>query len=840
MGVSNSKGDMMKFTNYRIFINIGRLFILIILLLGVETRVLASENIVNSPEQRKVRVGFPHFDYYSTISEDGTYGGLVYDYLIEISKYAGWELEFVEGDPSELFEKLQNGELDIMGAIVKNDETLKQYDFAELNSGYSYSTLVVKENNTQYISKDLDSFDGMRVGVYKNASKRIYSFEQFSETNNLNIIPVYYDNINEWANCLNTNKVDAVLTNNTTLNEDEKIVARFAAEPYFFAVSKGKWELIRELNNSLEKIDQINPDFNSLLYEKYFAKDMQKDLVLTLAEKEFLQTHPILRVAVIPNWEPISYWDQATNSYRGISVDILQLISEMTGLQFEYVQTETLKESLEMLSANEVDLISGIYNTDFLSDYYNVTLSIPYYSSQTIILHKKSKNLDQIDELVLAMPYGMDYRNSYFKNCKVKYYETVDDCILAVKKGLVDFTAISNIVVEQYSYTKNMNDLLLVPVPESIKELSSAFASPVNPQLLSIMDKAIYAIDESEKQSITYHNTSENTSKVTLLSFINANPTQVIFVVIFLSLLIIVTLFLVMRMRLRLSQKISISGEAYRIIGEFAEEYLFEYNFEFNQLKLPETFAKLINRNLIISKNEDGSAGLQTLFSAFESNNLKSNFTIEFKCDVIGEREEWFRAICTILYDSYKRPIQGIGKIISIQTEMEEKQSLIEKAHTDGLTGLSNKTFCEQLVMKYFNNTDTSRNAALILIDFDHFKQVNDSIGHLGGDAALNYLVSTMQDIFDSGEILGRWGGDEFFIFAKDIGNREETVEKVRLLCTTMDTTFQYEDKTQKLSVSAGIAFTSPKWAYKDLFRAADAVLYQVKEDSRNGYQIAN
>lgn len=808
----------------------------LLLVLGRGTVAFADSNDNKAPSKRRVvRVGITEFRYFTQSNGDGTYRGIVADYLVEIAKYAGWKIEYIEGDASELLEMLEDGNIDIMGCMYKNDNTIDLFNYAELSSGYVYSTLITKKSNEKFMVGDYESFGGMKVGAYKGATTRINDFKQFNEHNALNVELITYDTPKEWLDGFNSGEIDAILTSSINLKEDEKILASFSIEPYYFAVTKGNTAITRELNDALLKISQIKPQFDNILYKKYFEPQNDVTLKMTLEEKEYIKSSPPLRVVVSPDWSPISTIDEKTGKISGISIDLLKLIAEKTGLKFEYIKTKTFEESFKLMNSGGADLIAGIFDTPFVRENCDVTISLPYLPMQTMIVHRKDQEIGKIVAPKIAMPYGFDYKSNY-SNSTLKHYSTVLECFEAVKDSKVDFSAINSLAVEQYLRQNGKGNLVFTPDLSSLYELSIAFANPVDPKLISVIDKTIYSFGEEEKQSIVSVNTSISNSKVSLKSYIYSSPTEVLYIVISVSLIIIVVLFFIMRMRLHLSQKVAFMGEAYRLIGEFTDEYIFEYNFDTNELSLPEKFAGLVNCGISVKKSDIKGVELENLISSFDSANLKSRFTKEFKCTVSTGEQEWFRANCAVLYDAHKRPIKGIGKIVNIQAELTEKQVLEEKANTDALTGLYNKAYCEAIVHHYFENLEQGKTAAMLIIDFDHFKQVNDTLGHLGGDRAIAFLAETLRGIFRSDDTLGRWGGDEFLVFIENIKDKKVVVEKVKKFCALMDIDFVHEENTHHISVSVGIAFSNDKSSYQTIFHSADEALYEVKRSTRNGY----
>ncbi|MEG1874215.1 MAG: transporter substrate-binding domain-containing protein [Angelakisella sp.] len=785
--------------------------------------------------QRTVRVVLSPFKNFSEIDENGAYRGIIIDYLNEIKKYTGWEVEYIFTDPEAAVQLLDSGGADLMAPMHKNPNTEKFYNFAELSSGYAYSTITTKAANTEYVPNDYDTFQGIRVAVFRKATARVAAFEQFCAANSLALTPVYFDDAQEWERAFAEGEVDAQLTSSAKLRDGEKIIASFKLEPYYFGVAKGSTGVLRELNHALEQMNQINPSFESDLYKKYFGENSSTNFTLTSAEKRFVREHPVLRIAAAPDWNPLSSFDSA-GQLHGISADVIKIISEKTGFQLEYIPSESFQQSLTLLKNNQVDLLLGVPEGGLGEDGANLSFSLPYLPIQTVILHRSTCPLATLENPLMATVYGFDY--SAIGHCKKQYYSSVDEAIEAVRKGKADFTVIDSLSAERYIASNGKSGLRLVPTTNVESKLSIALNNPANPTLLTILDRAIYSITRMQQQAIIFENTSAK-SQITLKSFIYANPIQTILTIVSIGLLLLLLIFLIMNMRLRLSQKGALISDTYRIIGELSDEYIFAYDYETGKLNLPERFAALAGVNPVFGRADCKEEGPCQLLLAFEHSHQKKSFSVEFSGTLANGSSEMFRAICMVIYDSIGRPVRGIGKLVSIQAEVDEKMELEKKVNTDPLTGLYAKCYCEQWAAESLTFGEHGSHAALLLMDLDNFKSVNDTLGHLGGDAALKHFARTLETIFTEGEVLGRWGGDEFVVLLTSVANQAEVAAKAQALCTGMNHSFCYDNATVMLSISVGIALTDHTKDFREAFRAADNALYAVKRKSKNGYLFA-
>lgn len=789
---------------------------------------------------KTVKVAMLEAPYFLQQQPDGSYTGIVADYLQEISKYAGWKLEYISVSYDELDQKLTSGEIDLTGGMLKNDFTMPLYDFADYTSGYSYTVIKVLKGNKKYVPMDYSSFNGMRIGIFRNAVNRIPAYHAFVESNGLQITPVYFDENDVLVDALQNGEIDAILSNDTSMLEDEQIIAKFNAVPYYFATRKGNSTLLRELNFALSTILEVNPKFDDMIYEKNFNKKSDKPLFST-EELSFIETSPPLKVAIVTNLAPIEYYNNHTGTAEGVTPDILHLISSRTGLSFEFVRANNMVEAQKLLYDGDVDLITGLGRQ--AQNDLGIVFTKQYLDVHKVLLKNPAFQLN--DTNVFAALDGYPYSSAdIIEGHRIVTYDSVEDCIQSVISGDTQYTLFNNLIIEQYIYLRGNDRIMQVPITNVPDGLSFGLLQPATPALLTILDKAIYSLTTYEIQNIVYENTTASSAEPTLTSMIYSNPIEfVLIAVIVCTILLFAIVFLVlfMRTRLKLAQQVAIRGNSYRIISELTDEYIFDFDYETKKLTIPQTFAGLTGRKTVQSLSEISNGTdevMKTLFSIFAEPAATSQTAVEFECALSNSKKSWFKAVGTVLTDTEKNPIRGIGRITSIQKEMQEKRILQIKATTDALTGLYNRQYSEQKIMEYFDKNQGKVCGALMVIDLDFFKTINDTLGHLAGDQLLIEFAKILTSEFHSDDIIGRWGGDEFIAFMCNVLNEDDVVHQAQHLCQIMNRDFHYEGKTHRLSISVGVAVSTRSSSYTELFKNADTALYAVKKNQRNGFQI--
>ncbi len=160
---------------------------------------------------------------------------------------------------------------------------------------------------------------------------------------------------------------------------------------------------------------------------------------------------------------------------------------------------------------------------------------------------------------------------------------------------------------------------------------------------------------------------------------------------------------------------------------------------------------------------------------------------------------------------------------------------LKNKAERDELTGLLNRTAFNDLVDFYKN---ASEELALLIIDVDNFKTVNDTYGHEIGDRALKRVASLLGECFRANDFPVRYGGDEFVVIMTELTHGQKGVIERKLQYINEILQRGDSDGMPKLSVSVGVAFSSTGFG-EDLFKRADEALYKTKQKGRCGYTFA-
>ena len=292
--------------------------------------------------------------------------------------------------------------------------------------------------------------------------------------------------------------------------------------------------------------------------------------------------------------------------------------------------------------------------------------------------------------------------------------------------------------------------------------------------------------------------------------------------------------------------ELEIERERYRIALENITDVMYEYDvlkdifttfkkikkdgkMKLEKIEIPD-FMETLEDKKIIHNND-----LPKILDLYSG---KIRSVVEIRIRDLGRKEKWRwqQVRCSTIFDKNSIPIKIIGTMKDITEEKEKERKLLDRAQKDGMTQLLNHAVTEKAVQEYLLQKSFREPCALMILDLDNFKSINDTKGHLFGDKVLIGVAEVLKQNVRKIDILGRIGGDEFLILLKNV--QEEIVIKRAgriLKC------IKRVSKEVKVSCSIGISFTSNRLEnYNNLFKEADTALYEAKRNGRNRFELYN
>lgn len=785
-----------------------KLYIIILVLL------LSFGNIIpiQAKDRKVIKVGYPIQQGLTEKDEEGNYIGYTVDYLNEIKKYTGWSYEFVEvdGDLNEqlitLLKMLEDGEIDVMGGMVYSDDMAQIYDYPGYNYGVAYTTLAVRKDDGRWIADDFQHWDGIKVGIYGKVTKRMQELEKFANVNGFTYEVVEKDNYEEMLASLESGEIDAMLQVDISMEEDLRAIAKFSPVPYYFAISKGNQDLVREMNSALSNIASGNPYLQANLYEKYF--NVNDEFVLSEENRKYIESLGTIKVLLMDGNAPIQYYDKKA---KGIAVSYLEKIKEKTGLQYEIIVTHEEKECMSLIKNRKIDLILGVpSNSDIITE-LDLNMSLPYLDSYAIWVSGNITDIDLVQE--------------------EKFNHNTESALKALNKGKNIAGYLDSYCTNFYLQKSRLYKNIKVDMNDSDKiQYYMGLVDKQKIYLLSIINAVINSVSEEQKQEIIYENTVVPMD-YTLLEFIRSFYWQIIAFILFILFLGILVYVRSIKVKTSMLNEIVIQQKRVSELAKLMDECIFEYNYCDDTMKIQnntfmfdkkhriENYMEYEKHHFIremIQKEEDG----------------EKDFTLE----ILGQKR-WYRVILKVIKGKNGVSTYALGKIYDVNAEVTEHQDLIERSKRDPLTNLLNRAGAEEEIQRILNSG--SMEGSLLLFDIDNFKAINDNLGHPEGDEVLKNIARLMEIFFEDSDVKCRLGGDEFLVFL----NRKVDKEQLNLLLeqwvikTQQELFNRYKDLFVSVSIGATLVAKEGE-IYKNLYKEADIAMYRAKLNGKNGFSI--
>lgn len=528
-------------------------------LCGVSSTVESStpENIEYAPHAlssspRTVKVAAFTVTSFQYVNANNEHVGYGYEYLSAVAQYANWNLEYVTGKYQELKKSLATGDgtVDIMNWINTPEDGLKLASFPCGNeSTYLISLSGVHDD---ILFEDFDDIKKFKIGI-DTSSNRNDDFYAYCQT--FGFDPQEYDSVSGEGNLVfydSTAKVTAAIKNgdvdlcllSSMQNVAAHVVGKFGLSPFYFAVHDGDSELLQELNQALNSINVNDPTLADSLLQKYYGDSYNRiNPSFTTEESDYINAHTVA-MYYDPRWRPLSFLDDEGN-FSGALSKIFALVSEKTGLKFNFIPMVDNDDAFAKIASGEMDCIAASPYDYALANKRNTSITSPYLS-QTVEMATSKSVADPVGKVALVKDYYLAKKAIEFYSYTaddILYYDTITECLDAVISGEAAKTFLNSFQMEYYlrirKYSSSLNFVNQYGVDFSTS-VGVSKAIDDSDILLGIMSKGLASISMGEISS--YLNSSEfYAENYTWIDFISSNLVMVsIIIVVFLVLLLVI------------------------------------------------------------------------------------------------------------------------------------------------------------------------------------------------------------------------------------------------------------------------------------------------------------
>lgn len=519
-------------------------------------------------EERIIRVGFFPVGRFHDYDLAGQPAGYDVDYLNQVSKYTGWSYQFIPvQDWETALILLQKGDIDLLGGMWLTEERMEQYRYCAYSNGAAYDVLITQKQKEELIYEDFEKFSELRIGTVENY-KRKENFLSYAQQNNFTPTLIDYKDIKQAREAMNSGEIDAMIGSSMDIIPEEKILAKYNPAPIFYISNQQNKTMMEELDRAIVQIKINTPELENQLMRQYYPECMQEPL--NKEELDFIEQCDTLTVGYYTNRKPLSYLDSSTNKAKGILKDFLILISEKSGLNFEFVPVDEKETLTGCFERKNLDLMIGITNNAINRVEPSSRLTESFWKSDiTLYTMNDSEILKDTFKLLKEKTLkiavtdgwrdGKRYVSAAYPGCEIISYQNTMECLEAVRKREVDVT-LQNDYIIGYLLKKPIYDkITAISESNTYEELCIAINKTHSKHLDSILNKTIKTITDQEKKQIISSYISALIVPFSISDFLYQYRTSIIIAGTFLM-LVIVILGYVFHLR-RKNERIAIENE---------------------------------------------------------------------------------------------------------------------------------------------------------------------------------------------------------------------------------------------------------------------------------------
>ena len=490
-------------------------------LLLLLSAVLPVKAAAETASAKVVRVG-SFEDTFNYVNEKGARKGYGYELLETLSGYTGWQFEYVTCDWSDCFEKLKNGEIDIIGGISYTEDRTQEMLFSDEPMGVEKYYLYADLSRADISASDFKTLNGKKIGVLMGTEPEVMLTE-WEEKYGLKTEHVNISNNEDVKQKLANHEIDCFVSLEESFWAERGIstITRVGESGIYYAINKNRPDIKEELDDAMRALDEAVPFYTADLYKRYFSMDYTP--ILTGEEKAWLKEHGAIKMGFLAGDSGVSTFDPATGEFTGVITDYIQFAADCLGnqeLEFQLVGYDSKEAELDALKSGEIDMIFHCdQNPNLAEEYHFACTNTTWTFNLMAVTNKQHFNENNVN--CIAVPQNKlslkKYLAFYYPQWEIVDCDTQEDAARLVKDGQADcfVTGISS----ENKYSKKYS-FYSVPLVNPVR---SCFAvNSGNRSLLSILNKTIKAMPVNMLAgALAMYKSSAR--KVTLSDFIKDN-----------------------------------------------------------------------------------------------------------------------------------------------------------------------------------------------------------------------------------------------------------------------------------------------------------------------------
>ncbi len=439
-------------------------------------------------EQKTVKVGYVNVTNYEEGGEGEYKRGAGYEYLQKISYLTGWKYKYVYGSFTECLEMLAKGEIDLFGDVTYTPERAKLINFSTYPQGKGTYWLYAGKKRSDLTTGAIENLNGCKIGVTAGSYQEGL-LKKWLQDNQIQAKTVSCTGYDELMTKLDSGKLDAIAAPDLSTSYDYQAIISIGFNEYYFAVSKSRPDLLKELNSALYEIQNSEMDYNSTLSAKYYYK-MTGGLTLNEEEHKWLKKHDnVIRLGFLSDDLPFSGDDNG--KLTGVIGTVMDNLADEFGVKIETQAFDDIQQMEHALKSGKIDLAGPVIGDLYLAEQQNFAMTEPVIETTPVIVYHGKDYQTGIKKI--ASTYESVFTPGtlkvLFPESEIVSYNSQEECLKAVEDGKAGSTIIPS---ARYNILKtdSVTDEL------SLAEMSSRtdivlFSTKEDRRVVSIVNKAI-------------------------------------------------------------------------------------------------------------------------------------------------------------------------------------------------------------------------------------------------------------------------------------------------------------------------------------------------------------
>ncbi len=532
------------------FFMLGVLFAL----LGAVALVATSPDAAWADENdsKTVRVGYYENEVFQEgARDDAVKAGYAYEYYRKLAEYTGWEYEYVYDDFSTLYQKLLDGDIDLLAGLAFKEDRAAFIGYPSAPMGNETYTLVKHDTDAE-TTINPDSLNGKKIGVLNSAIAD--ALNRYLNGQQIAAEVITFDDYEELFAAFDSGDLDVMAAEGDGAygRNHAEVLFAFGSSDYYLCTTISRPDLLAELNSAQTQLSIEEPNFVSSLRTKYYSSSISSR-AFSVDEREWINTHDTLRVGYLENYLPYSDTD-ASGHVTGLVKDVVPAIFNNLGisnLNITYSGYKSYDEMIADVRADVIDVAFPVGGGLYYSEENGIYQSNAVVSASTELVFKGEFTENTTSSFAVNENNRMQYYyiRTNFPDAEIAFYPSIDDCLHAVLDGKVSCTTLNGLRANDILKNRAYKELSM---RQTTRDDERCFGVEIgNMGLLKLLNRGVNVIGADYAQGLSYRYT-EGLRSYSLIDMILDNMATVGTILFALAALVIIFLIHEARRRDRL------------------------------------------------------------------------------------------------------------------------------------------------------------------------------------------------------------------------------------------------------------------------------------------------